>query len=139
MQQVQGCSAGGAAAAPILHSKQQRLRVLQRACNNGGLYGRHAHAEPGAPAAAAPAPSLSVTLSLQVQQFLQERGYTAALEALTRESKHEMSIEGGGGQLCSILAEYEDMKMLEVTQEVLPAAALPCLCVLRLTLRGAGG
>ena len=73
----------------------------------------------------APAPSLPVTLWLQVQQFLQERGYTAALEALTRESKHEMSIEGGGGQLCSILAEYEDMKMLEVTQEVLPAAALP--------------
>jgi len=68
-----------------------------------------------------------VTL-LQVQQFLHERGYTAALEALTRESKHEMNIEGGGGQLCSILAEYEDMKLLEVSLEVLPAAAAPHVC-----------
>jgi hypothetical protein len=51
-------------------------------------------------------------------QFLHERGYTATLETLTRETKHEMNIEGGGGQLCSILAEYEDMKMMEVSAVV---------------------
>jgi hypothetical protein len=59
-------------------------------------------------------------------QFLQERGYTEALEALSRETKHEMNLEGGGGQLCSILAEYEEMKMMEVAEEVgspLPPAA----------------
>jgi hypothetical protein len=59
-------------------------------------------------------------------QFLQERGYTEALEALSRETKHEMNLEGGGGQLCSILAEYEEMKMMEVGEEVrspLPPAA----------------
>lgn len=55
----------------------------------------------------------------QVMQFLQERGLTETLEVMSRETKHVMSVEGGGGQLCSILAEYEDMKMMEVTQEVL--------------------
>lgn len=56
---------------------------------------------------------------VQVMQFLQERGYTETLETLSRETKHTMNIEGGGGQLCSILAEYEDMKMMEVSAEVL--------------------
>ena len=67
----------------------------------------------------------------QVMQFLQERGLTETLEVMSRETKHVMSVEGGGGQLCSILAEYEDMKMMEVTQEVLqcppaPAVLLSC-------------
>ena len=68
----------------------------------------------------------AVPICLQVMQFLHERGYTEALEALSRETKHEMNLEGGGGQLCSILAEYEEMKMMEVAQEVgspLPPAA----------------
>jgi hypothetical protein len=62
--------------------------------------------------------SRAVLTRAQVMQFLHERGYTATLETLTRETKHEMNIEGGGGQLCSILAEYEDMKMMEVTAVV---------------------
>jgi hypothetical protein len=51
-------------------------------------------------------------------QFLHERGFNETLEALSRETKHEMNLEGGGGQLCSILAEYEEMKLMEVAQEV---------------------
>jgi hypothetical protein len=51
-------------------------------------------------------------------QFLHERGFHETLEALSRETKHVMNIEGNGGQLCSILAEYEEMKMMEVTPEV---------------------
>ena len=61
---------------------------------------------------------------LQVMQFLQERGLNEPLETLSRETKHVMDIEGGGGQLCSILAEYEEMKLMEIAPEVIvPATA----------------
>jgi hypothetical protein len=56
---------------------------------------------------------------LQVMQFLQERGFNETLEVLSRETKHVMDIEGGGGQLCSILAEYEEMKLMEIAPEVI--------------------
>jgi hypothetical protein len=67
---------------------------------------------------ALPARLLCRVTSVQVMQFLHERGFHETLEALSRETKHVMNIEGNGGQLCSILAEYEEMKMMEVTPEV---------------------
>lgn len=72
-----------------------------------------------------PAANLAFIL-LQVMQFLQERGFNETLEVLSRETKHVMDIEGGGGQLCSILAEYEEMKLMEIAPEVIVPATV-CL------------